>query len=392
MGVVTNAYASWRQEIEQLAEKSNEFTKNLLGDLATAGDLPLGPQIRNFLQRIPGATREEAQASFFGITGGAPSLSLQRRAELTREAVGVAPLVGVEETEQFGRLAGRIAVSAPGKSANDVSDIAQQIRASLGDRIAQALTPGFSRTVETLKRQGLDVEEALGFTIAGTRAEVRPSSLANITANISGKAAGSKGGADFAAASTEERLRQLLADPALAERVLGATNAAKLALIKPSRFQAETAALRDAQASDLLARDIANAERTDPTFFRSRQAQIRQERADIPRAEGQREFQALVDERAAQTAESGGVFGGSGLADRSVDTLVSKFAGLIDRIADSSEPLKPLGQNEVPFTRGRQISQGPTELIEVKVVEQPREPPRPTKVPAAGLSFRGGNE
>lgn len=183
VGVITSAYGEWRREIDAATEAQDKFGRKLTESLTLSGDLLRGRQIQGVLQNMPGVTQEVAASAFFGVRGGAPSLDLGRAQEVTTQVAGTQGFIfrdNPQQLEAFGELAGKLAEIAPGKSAQDITDLAAAVSGAAGRNIGSLTSQGAIKAMGKLVSGGMPVEEAAAMMVRGLDVGMRPQSLADM--------------------------------------------------------------------------------------------------------------------------------------------------------------------------------------------------------------------
>lgn len=183
VGVVTSAYGEWRREIDAATEAQDRFGRKLTENLTLSGDLLRGKQIQGMLQNMPGVTQEVAASAFFGVRGGAPGLDLGRAQEVATQVAGTQGFIFRDNPQQlgaFGELAGKLAELAPGKSAQDITDLAASVSGAAGRNIGSLTSQGSIKAIGTLMSGGKSVEESLALMVRGLDVGIRPQSLAEM--------------------------------------------------------------------------------------------------------------------------------------------------------------------------------------------------------------------
>lgn len=311
VGLVTGAYASWRAEMEKLAVAHEVFTSNLVRTLTETGDLAQAPRIERFIGSVPGATREQARTAFESVSGGDPAASLDRRLQITREVAPQA-VTGVS-LDDLGLVAGQLSKIAPEVRADDIVDIATNIRAQAGSEIRKVGSASFIRGVQALQSTGAATfDEAVGLALTALKADLRPDVLVSAAGKLSQPADTFKdpGLKEFADSTPRERLRQLLDDRDLSRQVLGADQAVRFNLIDHDLAAERTTQIVDAQRGDFARQQIASL-RTFPsgaevsvTQEQAVQTDVRQRLLELREAQAKRaeqEVRALVANRSGLT-------------------------------------------------------------------------------------------
>jgi hypothetical protein len=179
----TAAYREWRQEIKGAADQEEQFSRNLIANLAQVGRLAQGPKIKAFLQGIPGVREDQARAAFAGVAAGGPTLPIERVMELTTAGAALAPLFApldeqgkvsnTAELERLNSLIGKLGEALPAKGAGDIADLAVAAE-KFGERIN---TPGFERAVLELQKGGMGGERAIASVLTAIDTGISPAKL-----------------------------------------------------------------------------------------------------------------------------------------------------------------------------------------------------------------------
>ena len=258
VGVVSKAYTDWRQEMVQLGKEHKAFIGDLVKDLAETGDLLQGKEIQRSLRAAPWATRGQAKAAFVGVSGGAPGATLERRLALAGE-VSKQAVTGVD-LSKLGELVGEMQKQAPGKTADDLLDIATKVRAQAGRHIAKVGGPSFVRSIAGLvQSKAATLEESLGLGVAALEAGLRPDLLLQAAGKIQDQMIpkdGTPAQKRFADAAPRERLKLLMEDEGVRREILGADQATRFGLISPGAARQKTREIVGAQRGDFASQNV----------------------------------------------------------------------------------------------------------------------------------------
>jgi len=278
---ITEAYGGWRQEIEKVAEVSRNLSNDVSRELLETGDLLNRQQVEHFLNTLPNATRRQGLDALTGVSGAAPTSSLDRREEIARSVAGMAATGADMST--LGQAAGAIAELNPNRSGDDVLDVVTALRAGAGDAISQVGSRQLSAVVKQLVKSGAvgNDEEALAVVLSAVQADqsVEPIQAAAAAVMKSDHRSGTEqaiaaGRRDSSGrliplttrekalnrfgeeSDKRERFRMLLADQEVSTAVLGGEQAARLQTIDPENFGLNLDAIRSAQKDNLASQQL----------------------------------------------------------------------------------------------------------------------------------------
>lgn len=206
------AYSEWREDLERLAEQSKQTSQQLIKDIVQAGDAASASRIEERINAFKGVPRDTGIAAFRGARAGAPGADLDRVLAIAERAAQGAR--AGEDVEKLAQTAGSLEKLAPGKSANDLVDLALSIRAGAGRDIDKLTSARALKGVGGLVATGAATpEEALGLTVSSLRADLPgtfPAQIAQLVdKQIEPK---TEAGERFAAADPRERLQLILTD------------------------------------------------------------------------------------------------------------------------------------------------------------------------------------
>lgn len=261
ISVVTSAYQKLRQETQALGEAHRKLSGDTVRAISRSGDLANAQQIESAIGSVKGATREQAQLAFEGISQAAPGMNLDRRLAIMRE---VAPLAASgADVGQMGNIAAKIGNILPGKSANDIVDITAAMRQRLGEDFARVGGDEFELAMARLVQTGMNPEQAAAIGLAGVEQNMPSKSINAIMTALSdqqeftGQAKTKEERLKrkfFKSTDPNERFRMLASDPATAQAVLGAKGAVDMSLIGDTSAQQKF--LNEAQTADFAASQL----------------------------------------------------------------------------------------------------------------------------------------
>ena len=211
------------------------------------------------------------------IRGELPTESFDKIRELflaLREAPKAGMITG-EDVAAFGALAGGLTKVAPGKTTEDIADLAKAVSEMAG-RFGGKFEKGGIGAAAEMVAAGISPETALGLTLASlerTRKVETAGAIAPMLAKPEVMALG---------ATPEERLQKLLGSPEMIQKMFG-SQAADVTSMMGGRPMDAAAALRTAQTGNLFQQRIGEIGATPggKDWLEDRMRQIREERADI---------------------------------------------------------------------------------------------------------------
>ncbi|MFH1920157.1 MAG: hypothetical protein ABIP48_09770 [Planctomycetota bacterium] len=263
---VHGAYKEWNSYMKEMASTSSELTKNILRDLALAGDLAAGPRITKALETMPGVTREEGRQLYAGLRGALPEAPVERILGLTRATAPAAGLTGGEGLGGIGTLTGQLSRMVPGKTDQDVAELAYYMQQQSGNQMDKLMSDSFRLAMSVFTGAGVPAERALGYGAAGLRAGLRPQSMLaamesataptkEILEKITDETEPGTARAlrRFAQAPVPERLSLLQRDEATRLGLLPRKDALRLGTIDPAAIDAIVQGASAAQQGDYFA-------------------------------------------------------------------------------------------------------------------------------------------
>lgn len=277
IGVVSSAYAEWQKRMEEVYTKAKERNAALRADLFATGRIADGVAIRAAIRETVASgkiktTDDQLQAAFSGVISDSPTMDTWRAMDIAKETSRASSVyTNKEDLTTLGRRAGRIGDALPGKSANDVLDIAHAIQARIGPDDAAKLDSReyLAATDALVSSSALSPEQAMGFGAALIKKDLPVSLAERMATQITGTMAKKKGvhgramsGEDAAwnriakLASPADRLQALLSDDEAAKAVLGDRVSGRLGRITMGDINAEGQYLVDAQKNDLFAASL----------------------------------------------------------------------------------------------------------------------------------------
>ena len=232
--LLKTAYQEWMREMEQLGKKNQEFAESFTAGIARSRDAAASLQISAALQAMPGLLPDKARQVFEGITSTAPSESVERRLELTRQA-SKTDWLHKGKLGDMGVLYGKINAIVPGLSAEETAGLAEAVYGEAGQHVEALTGDKFMRTMAMMQAGGIEPERAMAKVIIGMEKGQTRGSAAMAGAEAIAKdweiikptrghrvlTADEKAKNRFAAASMSERERMLDSDPAIRKAVLG---------------------------------------------------------------------------------------------------------------------------------------------------------------------------
>ena len=255
ISLVAAGYRAWTADVDRLASSLGKANQELRAQLVAANDFANGAQIKNFLQNVPGATQGQAQGIFGSVTGAAPELDLQRRLAITGNAARVLPIAGEERAQQVAGLAADLGAMLPGKNAGDLTDFAMSIQGALGERAGEANAPAFEKAFGQLLNAGMSGEQSAALLVNAMQSGLGPRNISDMAAKMASEGVG---------------VDAMFANPALAQKVLGAKGNSAFGLLNQqaiagleSQFAAaQTGNITDAALQQAIAIDPAGVGRT----------------------------------------------------------------------------------------------------------------------------------
>ena len=269
IGIVSQAYGDWRQEMERAGETHKKLTNDIVKDLTKTGDIVNGQKIEEFLGAIPGATRDQGRQALAGVSAEAPTTSIDRRLELAKEVATQAPTGA--DLHGLGAMAGRLQDITPDKSANDIVDLATKLQARAGADAEKLGGDAFLKAVKQLAGTGAaSAEDVLGMGLAALDANLKPSVITQVAEAVAAPAetltTKRKYGQrltkeetlknKFAEATAPERLTMLREDKATAHAVLGQGQAFQFQQISKDLSKAGAEDLQKAQTGDYAKKQL----------------------------------------------------------------------------------------------------------------------------------------
>lgn len=251
------------EQITSLADRWKEVARNRSAAISSAGDWPNAGRVDQFVDAAA-ADRMTAQGAYSGVSGGAPAASLDRRFQLSEQALRASTLV--ENVESFGRLLGQISNSFEGLQAEDAADLALSLNQRAGANAGKLTSDSYLRSVKSLMASGAvsSPEEGFAYGLAAMDANLEPSFIERLSAAVGGSykpravAYGTPSvGIDraynrFAHAGESDRLQMLLGDPTVAEAILGKEGAAQSRLLRRDRIDSYAQGLSSDIAGDFV--------------------------------------------------------------------------------------------------------------------------------------------
>jgi len=257
VGEVKNAYADFFQIIDTRGKEAIKFHETLIKNLSEAGDLLQAPRITRELHAEVGVTREDIEAAFTGVTGGAPTLPLERRIELAKRGSRIG--ITGQDTRAFGELMGELAEVFPAKTADDIGDLALSMRQMAGKNIEQLSSRRFLKAVKDLEAAGVSMEKSVGMGMVALQHDIQPSIMTKLADAVTGEYAAirhprTEGQRDemlYIHAAATERLAMLQRSEHLRQTYLG-EQAVSFGRLPHAEVDAIAEQLRRAQAENLL--------------------------------------------------------------------------------------------------------------------------------------------
>lgn len=326
IGVVSSAYATWYEKMEQLYTKVKERNAELRSSLMATGRIAEGPQIREAIEGISNdldVRREKVQAAFSGVITDAPDLSTQRALQVAGESSRAAGVLDDNGLSAISRRAGRMASVFSGKSANDILDLVHASQARVGPEKSAVLdSREYMAAIGALTESGaMTPEQAMGFGNALMNKELPVSILERMSTKVIGtmaqkKAAyGQRLSAEDAAwnriaklATPTERIDALLEDDEAAKAVLGERVSGRMGRVRRSDIDTEAQILSNAERTDAFRTALST-----PMAAEGKKGEARAQKIDRMDAEMEPRAKALMDAWAEKEMEIRKTSGGYNL-------------------------------------------------------------------------------
>lgn len=174
VGVVSNAYAKWQQQIQDVGHTHRETSRTLVQELAEANLIAQAPEIENRLATM-GGTAAQQSAVFGAVNKADPTATLERKFELTGEALKFSPME--KDVGGFASLMATIGQLKPGAEAGDVADLVTSVRGAAGDKIGTITDDKHQRQIKAMIARGMTPERALARAVAAADANLPASEL-----------------------------------------------------------------------------------------------------------------------------------------------------------------------------------------------------------------------
>lgn len=243
-GALTQISAAVSSQVETRDAKPTEAEKSLdslvtkIGQrIGASGDMTGGQQVEGWLKGLSGATREQGLEALRSIQDAGPG-DVRRQMALAAEVAKLAPL---HDVKALGKTAGELGGLMPGRSAEEVTNVALALQQQTGGDAGKLASSGFVKGIGDLMKSGAfkGPEGALAFGAEAMGKDVSPAMLSEI-----GKAVGTqfeitkprsdaqfeemKQKKAFNALAAPDRLKALLGDEAMQKAILGEGKAKEL--------------------------------------------------------------------------------------------------------------------------------------------------------------------
>lgn len=153
-------YDGWLEKLKETGREHAQFTKDLLRDIAAAGDATQSDRIEEWAKHGAG-TPDQMRQAYRGVRGANPGLPLDQTLDIAGQVAIQAPTQ--IDMSTAGGAAGTLKRFAPDKSAGDIADLSVFFRDKLQGGEAKLLDDSFMRNVSKLTDSGaMTFEEAMG--------------------------------------------------------------------------------------------------------------------------------------------------------------------------------------------------------------------------------------
>ena len=232
-------FDDWREKIDKTKESQSSFHEQLINSLRAAGQLARAEEIDKTLSSVSGATKEQMEASFAGISASGP-VTVDKALELA-EAMAPRAQSGesADKLREFGGVLGEMSDIAAGRTAQDVADLTAKLQELTRGDFNKFGGAGSVRALGKMTQGGMTVEDALGFAAAGMDVGVESKTIGQIAAKA--RAAGMT-------------FEEAIADPRKAN--LGEKLESDLALIDLDVARKRADEFRQAEKDDLINRSV----------------------------------------------------------------------------------------------------------------------------------------
>ena len=266
--VATAGYDKYWKAAKEAAEVEDRIEKALVKTATAAGQIANLKNLEQFLKTpgVPGgATREQVQTTYQGVSEGAPMEPFERQKAMTRQAARIAPLVGgdLEKMRQFGTAVGRFSEAFPDKTPEQLANLAYKARTMVGAEEAEQLSDReFQRLLRRGQLAGIPAEEILAMGVTAIKNKERVRSVTTLMEKIleptepparhPGKRPTPKEEIEtrWAKAPPLERLVMAREDEKVRATMLGAKGIAISAGMPPAQVAANLAILRSGTLSE----------------------------------------------------------------------------------------------------------------------------------------------
>lgn len=256
----------FREELNAAGEQLKKISLELTGIAGGRGDLANLPQLSEFIKRnAPGGVSQKEAIKAYGAVGGAlPNAEFAQVLDLSKKAME-AKAAGVPDLAEFGTVLGGLAKHMPGKSADDLADLAKMVTEKTG-KYGGKFGEGGLKVMSQWQALGLgDAEEGLAYVLASFDAEQgSEAALALVTKLAEQKevekltrreerrlTAAQLQQRAFYGANAAERLRMLQGDAAMRQTIFG-SQAGPVEAMLARDPAAIRAALEEAQRTNLF--------------------------------------------------------------------------------------------------------------------------------------------
>ena len=175
--VVGNEITSLIEKQAQAAEKFGETNKLILQQLAAIQQISGSDRVSAFAEQAASAgvgSVQDTVSLLNKVQMQSPGMAAGRGEEIAKQLLPVLPLLDDSARTNVADLAGRLGDIAPGKSGQDVADLALRANAAAGVDASQLNSTAIRNGVRMLVDNGMSVEDAMGFAIASSNEDIGP--------------------------------------------------------------------------------------------------------------------------------------------------------------------------------------------------------------------------